>query len=107
MFDTQYDIQWAREGHLAGEAVRMPRTDLFRKKPVVTKPMLKAWIAEVATCETIQVCSWANACLDHAAADAHMHMHMCVHAMSTYMACIIFFQRQLFMLRERTRILPA
>ncbi len=55
MFDTQYDIQWVAEGRLTGEPVKMPRTDLFRKKPVVTKPMLKAWIAEVASCDIIQV----------------------------------------------------
>lgn len=55
VFDTQYDIQWVAEGRLTGEPVKMPRTDLFRKKPVVTKPMLKAWIAEVASCDIIQV----------------------------------------------------
>lgn len=55
VFDTQYDIQWIADGRLTGEPVKMPRTDLFRKKPVVAKPMLKAWIAEVAACEIIQV----------------------------------------------------
>jgi len=55
VFDTQYDVQWVAAGHLPGQLIRMPRTDLFRKKPVVTKPMLKTWIAEVASCEMIQV----------------------------------------------------
>lgn len=63
VFDTQYDVQWVADGQLSGESVRMPRTDLFRKKPVVTKPMLKAWIAEVAACENVQgvkgiTCIW-------------------------------------------------
>ena len=56
VFDTQYDVQWMADGHLTGEPLRMPRTELFRKKPVVAKPMLKTWIAEVAACETVQVC---------------------------------------------------
>lgn len=56
MFDTQYDVQWMADGRLTGEPLRMPRTELFRKKPVVAKPMLKTWIAEVAACETVQVC---------------------------------------------------
>ena len=55
VFDTQYDVQWVADGRLTGEPLRMPRTELFRKKPVVAKPMLKTWIAEVASCETIQV----------------------------------------------------
>ncbi|DBA80639.1 TPA: hypothetical protein ACH3X1_007887 [Trebouxia sp. C0004] len=63
VFDTQYDVQWVAAGQLSGEPIRMPRTDLFRKKPVVTKPMLKTWIAEVALCEMIQgvkgvACIW-------------------------------------------------
>ncbi|KAL0037869.1 hypothetical protein WJX79_002900 [Trebouxia sp. C0005] len=63
VFDTQYDVQWVAAGHLPGQPIRMLRTDLFRKKPVVTKPMLKTWIAEVASCETIQgvkgvACIW-------------------------------------------------
>ena len=62
MFDTQYDVQWIADGQLSGESIRMPRTDLFRKKPVVTKPMLKAWIAEVAACENIQVCCALSDC---------------------------------------------
>ena len=56
VFDTQYNVQWMVNGHVTGEPLRMPRTELFRKKPVVTKPMLKTWIADVASCETIQVC---------------------------------------------------
>ena len=56
VFDTQYDVQWVEEGRLTGEPLKMPRTELFRKKPVVTKPMLKPWIAEIAACEPVQVC---------------------------------------------------
>ena len=55
VFDTQYDIQWVADGRPTGEPLRMPRTELFRKKPVVAKPMLKTWIAEISSCETIQV----------------------------------------------------
>ena len=57
VFDTQYDVQWLADGRIAGEPLRMPRTELFRKKAVVTKPMLKTWIAEVAACESVQVCT--------------------------------------------------
>ena len=55
VFDTRYDIQWVVDGRLTGDPINLPRTELFRKKPVVTKPIIKAWLPEVATCETIQV----------------------------------------------------
>ncbi|KAL3155881.1 hypothetical protein ABBQ32_012881 [Trebouxia sp. C0010 RCD-2024] len=63
VFDTEYDVQWMADGRSTGELQRMPRTELFRKKPVVAKLMLKTWIAEVATCETVQgvkgvACVW-------------------------------------------------
>lgn len=56
VFDTEYDVQWMADGRSTGESQRMPRTELFRKKPVVAKLMLKTWLAEVASCETVQVC---------------------------------------------------
>lgn len=55
MFDTEYDVQWLVDGRSTGDPHRMPRTELFRKKPVVTKLILKTWIAEVASCENVQV----------------------------------------------------
>ena len=55
VFDTRYEVQWLVDDRLSGEPVNLPRTELFRKKPVVTKPIIKAWLPEVATCETIQV----------------------------------------------------
>ena len=75
VFDTQYDVQWVADGQLSGEAVRMPRTDLFRKKPVVTKPMLKAWIAEVAACENIQVCALSKCLCTMKCADSVITSH--------------------------------
>ena len=55
VFDTRYDVQWVVDGRLSGEPISLLRTELFRKKPVVTKPIIKAWLPEVASCEVIQV----------------------------------------------------
>lgn len=55
VFDTRYDVQWVVDGRLTGEPINLPRTELFRKKPAVTKPIIKAWVPEVATCEVVQV----------------------------------------------------
>ena len=55
VFDTRYDVQWLLDGRLSGEPANLPRLEMFRKKPVVTKPIMKAWLPDVAACETIQV----------------------------------------------------
>ena len=64
VLDMEYEVEWLQAGEDEIEGVRevLARSQMGRKRSPLTRPLLKSWLQEAATCEPLEVDTHSLCC---------------------------------------------